>query len=92
MLVEAFNEHLRHDGYRLVPVSEISGRPVYAARSSLSAPPALLEMQASDVIGDQDHLSRQITRMVSSVDSDPDGRWPSRVETHQAAPLVASSW
>ncbi|WP_368071691.1 hypothetical protein [Nitriliruptor sp.] len=36
-LVESYNRHLRPDGYELSAVSEISGRPVYAAHG---APPS----------------------------------------------------
>ncbi|MDP8929272.1 MAG: abortive infection family protein, partial [Actinomycetota bacterium] len=70
-LVESYNRHLRPDGYELVPVSEISGRPVYAAHSVLSVPASLRDVERATV-GDRDYLARQITRMETSIETDPE--------------------
>lgn len=39
-LVEAINDHLRHDGYRLTEVGRISGSPRYEVRSSAVGAPS----------------------------------------------------
>jgi hypothetical protein len=70
-LVESYNRLLRPDGYELVAVSEISGRPVYAAHSVLSVPSSLRKVEHAN-IGDRDYLARQITRMETSIESDPE--------------------
>lgn len=71
-LVAAYNTHLLHDGYELVEVSRISDRPVYTARSTLSVPTALREVEHASPLADQEFLSRQITRMEAAVESDPE--------------------
>lgn len=70
-LVEVYNRLLRPDGYVLVEVSRISERPVDAAQSVLAVPSSLRQVEEAS-IGDRDYLSRQITRMETSIDSDPD--------------------
>lgn len=70
-LVESYNSHLRPDGYELVVVAEISGRPVYAAHSVLSVPSSLRQVENAS-IGDRDYLARQITRMETSIETDPE--------------------
>lgn len=71
-LVETYNEHLRPDGYELVAVTTISGRPVYAARSLLSVPGALRDVERSTAVLDRDYMSRLITRMEASIETDPE--------------------
>lgn len=70
-LVESYNRHLRPDGYELIAVSDISGRPVYAAHSVLTVPSSLRKVENA-TIGDRDYLARQITRMETSIESDPE--------------------
>ena len=70
-LVDSYNRQLRPDGYELVAVSEISGRPVYATHGVLSVPASLREVERAS-IGDRDYLARQITRMESSIETDPE--------------------
>jgi hypothetical protein len=69
-LVEMYNQHLRADGYELHVSSEISGRPVYGARSLAEQAPALNQLREQLV--DASYLSQQITRMEASIHSDPD--------------------
>lgn len=71
-LVHVYNTHLQHDGYELVPVSSMSGRPVYAARSLLAVPTSLRQVERAGRIADRDYLSRQITRMEAAIETDPD--------------------
>ncbi len=70
-LAESYNRHLRQDGYELIVASEISGRPVYAARHALEVPSSLRQVEEAS-IGDRDYLSRQITRMETSIEADPE--------------------
>lgn len=70
-LVARYNEHLRHDGWEIREVSQISGRPVFAAHNRLTVPPALGQVEKSVKAGDMACLSQQITRMESAVETDP---------------------
>src|ERR1039458_2165277 len=71
-IVAMYNEHLQHDGYELVAVTKMSGRPVYAGRSRLVVPGSLRQVERAVSAGDREYLSRQITRMESSIESDPE--------------------
>lgn len=71
-LARAYNRHLRHDGYELVVVSQISGRNVYAPRSLLTVPAVLREVERAGEVGDRDYLVQQITRMETSIETDPE--------------------
>ncbi len=71
-LVRVYNTHLQHDGYELAPVSTMSGRSVYAARSPLAVPTSLRQVERTALIADRDYLSRQITRMEAAIEADPD--------------------
>ena len=70
-LVALYNEHLRPDGWEIREVSQISGRPVFAAHNRLTVPPALGQVEKSVKPGDMAYLSQQITRIESSVETDP---------------------
>lgn len=70
-LLRLYNGHLLHDGWEIREVSQISGRPVFAAHNRLTVPPALGQVEKSIKAGDMAYLSQQITRMESSVESDP---------------------
>jgi AbiJ N-terminal domain 3/Abortive infection C-terminus len=70
-LVTLYNTHLRHDGWEIREVSQISGRPVFAAHNRLTVPPALGQVEKSIRAGDMAYLSQQITRMESAVEADP---------------------
>ena len=71
-MVAIYNSHLRHGGYELAETSQISGRPVFAARSRLSVPGSLRQVERNVQVGDRDYLTRQITRRESSIESDPE--------------------
>ena len=71
-LVGIYNKHLQHDGYELAPVAEISGRPVFAGRSRLTVPGAIREVERAAPVADADYLTRQITRMESAIEADPE--------------------
>lgn len=71
--VEVYNRHLRPDGYQLHIVNDISGRPIYGARSTTTGVPAVAHLRdaSSDVVN-ADYVARQITRIETSVIADPD--------------------
>ena len=72
-LVELYNRHLRVDGYELHVVTDISGKPVYGARSLAEGIPAVDQLRdSSPDLVDQVYLSRQITRIETSVLTDPE--------------------
>lgn len=70
-LLALYNEHLRHDGWEIKEVTQISGRPVFAARNRLTVPPALNQVAKTVNAGDLSYLSQQITRMEAAIESDP---------------------
>ena len=51
---------------------QISGRPVYAARSRLTVPSALRHVENMVKAGDTEYLVTQITRMESAIETDPE--------------------
>jgi hypothetical protein len=71
-LAAAYNTHLLHDGYELIEVTKISGRPVYAAQSTLSVPTELREVERASPIANRGTLVQQITRMEAAIESDPE--------------------
>lgn len=71
-IVASYNEQLRYDGYELHPTGEISGRPVFGARSLMDGPRAVEQLRALSPHVDAAYISQQITRMESSITSDPD--------------------
>jgi hypothetical protein len=70
-LVENYNRHLRADGFELHVTSEISGHPVYGARSILQTAPAVAQLQETSKV-DASYLSQQITRMEAAILRDPE--------------------
>ncbi len=72
-LRQLYNHFLRADGYELVEKVRMAGRPVFAARQAedidLSSLKTLKEAFSD---GSPTYIARQITRMESSIDSDPD--------------------
>lgn len=72
-LLRIYNEHLKIDGFEIYQVSEISGRPVFAARPLSEAPQTSLN--AAKRIADRldtTYLINQITRMEASIANDPE--------------------
>jgi hypothetical protein len=71
-IVEMYNKHLRQDGVELAAATQLAGRPVYAARSTISVPAALRQVERSLSLDGVDYLTQQITRMESAIESDPE--------------------
>ncbi|WP_374343032.1 abortive infection family protein [Azonexus sp.] len=72
-LRQLYNHFLRGDGYELLEKARMAGRPVFAARQAkgidLSSLKTLKEAFSD---GSPTYIARQITRMESNIDSDPD--------------------
>lgn len=71
-MVGMYNRHLRPDGYELHITGDISGRPVYGARSLAEGSAAVGLLRAASPQVDVAYISQQITRMESAINSDPD--------------------
>jgi hypothetical protein len=71
-LCELYNGILKNDGFRLVPTTYISSRPVYTGRNVgvLNAPGVISAKSVLHAV-DPTYVAQQITRMESSVDADP---------------------
>ena len=71
-LQQLFNSFLKEDGYEIIETTKISGRPVFSARQLLSGPPSLKSAKELADTFDATYLSKQITRLETSIESDPD--------------------
>jgi len=72
-LVTMFNHHLANDGWKIVPRTQIFGRPVFAARRLIveGIPTPGLVKSLVEVLSAQ-YVTQQITRMEAAVESDPE--------------------
>ena len=72
-LLERYNQYLRNDGWEIISKTQISGKPVFSARRLLSVNNPVVKT-AEIVLGSlsADYMDRQITRMQSYVNSDPE--------------------
>lgn len=72
-LRQMYNHFLRQEGYELVERARMSGRPVFAARHTDQVElTSLKSLKGSLPVGGVSYIARQITRMESAVDADPD--------------------
>lgn len=71
-MLAMYNRHLNADGWEMVEVTRISGRPVFAARSMLVVPSSLRHVEKAVAAGDTAYLSKQITRMEAAIERDPE--------------------
>jgi len=71
-LVELFNRHLDQDGWEIVEKTRVSGRPVFAARRKGTKGAALNAAKSVASALDSAYISQQITRMETSIGSDPE--------------------
>jgi hypothetical protein len=69
-LLKAFNKHLKPDGWQLYARDRISRRGVFVARL-ITVRPSLSRVRKA-VILDADYIHRQINRMESAIDGDPE--------------------
>ncbi len=72
-LVTMFNHHLANDGWEIVPRTQISGRPVFAARRLIveGIPTPGLVKSLVEILSAQ-YVTQQITRMEAAIESDPE--------------------
>lgn len=71
-IVDMLNELLAPDGWALVEISAISGRPIYGPRRLTTSQHAINAAKSVAQIVDADYIHRQINRMTSALDTDPD--------------------
>jgi hypothetical protein len=72
-LVDMLNDFLMADEWELVERTQLSGRPVFAARRKLgSVTPALGAARTMADTMSSDYISQQITRMEAAVENDPE--------------------
>jgi len=69
-LLELFNRHLGTDGFQLVVVNVVSGRRIFAASRTLGLHGQNEARKLADSLA-SDHIAAQITRMQTSIVSDP---------------------
>lgn len=69
-LVKLFNENLAEDGWEIFETVRLGGKPVFAARQIISLPVKTPQTVAINL--NTDYIHRQITRMESAIQSDPD--------------------
>lgn len=71
-LVAIYNKHLLADGFHLVVKTTISGKPVYAGVRTINSVGVTTSSarKVADILA-SDHVAAQITRMESSLHSDP---------------------
>lgn len=69
-LVKLFNENLAEDGWEIFETVRLGGKPVFAARQIVSLPVKTPQTVAINL--NSDYIHRQITRMESAIESDPD--------------------
>jgi hypothetical protein len=71
-VVEQLNKLLEPDGWALTQASEISGRPVYGPRRLAASQHAERTARSVAKVVDAAYIHRQIDRMTTAIDSDPD--------------------
>ncbi len=69
-LLSIYNENLSADGWRIMERSSISGKPVFAASRSLVGYVPMIG--STKRFFDGEYVTRQITRMETSVEKDPE--------------------
>jgi hypothetical protein len=72
LIVAMFNQLLAPDGWELVEKSSISGRAIYGPRRITSSQHAIRSARKVAEQVDADYVHRQINRMESALETDPD--------------------
>lgn len=71
-LLSLFNECIKNDGYELVEVNRISGKPIFKGQLiGLSTNYVIDIVKKSLIIIDTEYLTKQIKRIDNSMDNDP---------------------
>ncbi len=69
-LVKLFNENLAKEGWEIFETVRFGGKPAFAARQLVNLP--IKTAQTVAITLNTDYINRQITRMESTIESDPD--------------------
>jgi hypothetical protein len=71
-LLQMYNNHLKNDGFQIVEKMRISGKPIFVGRYiGVVTTPGLAIIRDSPLVADWAHVSQQITRMETAVETDP---------------------
>jgi len=70
-LLEIYNSALANDGFQITETTFVSGRPIFAARETVAAMPALGAAKEISQSLTADYLNQQITRMEAAIHNDP---------------------
>jgi hypothetical protein len=71
-LLQIYNGHLKNDGFQIVEKMRISGKPIFVGRYiGVVTTPGLAIIRDSPLVADWAHVSQQITRMETAVETDP---------------------
>jgi hypothetical protein len=71
-IVALLNEQLAPDGWTLVAQSTISGRPIYEPQRLTTSQHAINSAKSIAVAVNADYIHRQIDRITTSIENDPD--------------------
>ena len=72
-LCQLYNKHLENDGYQIIEMTRISGKPVFKGRFiGTSVLPGINSVKETLSNIDASYISQQITRMEASVNQDPE--------------------
>ncbi|MDX0494107.1 hypothetical protein GOC53_28205 [Sinorhizobium medicae] len=71
-LANAINDHIRHDGYRLVIVRRMSGSPVYQVKAAVGSP-ADSDISKALAAYDPDTIHARWTEALERRDTNPEG-------------------
>lgn len=72
-LANAINEHIRHDGYRLVIVRRMSGSPVYQVKAAALGSPADSDISKALEAYDSETIHARWTEALDRRDTNPEG-------------------
>ena len=72
-ICDVYNRFLQGDGFQLVERSRVSGKPIYTGRDvRIVGGPSISAVRQTLAADSLTYVARQITRMESSVENDPD--------------------
>lgn len=71
-ICQLFNQYLRNDGFQLVELTRLSGRPVFVGRYvGINSTPGLSSARETLAGTDPSYVSQQITRIEAAIVNDP---------------------
>ena len=72
-ICDVYNRYLQSDGFQLIERTRVSGKPIYTGRDvRIVGGPSISAVRQTLAADNLTYVARQITRMESSVENDPD--------------------